>query len=1415
MGKQGKLKVFLLKDIDAAFVSGHRRRTTVQCGLTSALDSAIHHRCHAEPCKLFWRPTPLVSGILRCQLWTQPLVASSSATFARQVCPGGGRAHIAVKDGWDGRADPGDEAICGVRRQPLSTGVGSSGAAWLQLKFGDGKGQHEMDLCEWMSGQSPKKRKLSSHDLVEDKCSSYISGEFGAVAIYDATNSTKERRRWLVERLQDLGAKVIFLEVTCSDSERISENIQSTHKSLQVQQVLSAEEAGADFMKRIGFYNEVYETLQSCTQDSKTSKPPKNTGQRLSETEYSWIKFVDGGREISLHNMRGFLASRIAQFLLNLHGQRRPIFLSRHGQSEYNRLGKIGGDSEYATALADWVDKEVKIDATGKPRPARLWTSSLKRTRLTARHIRHDSLTLPSGTQWVQMRPKMFRNLDEIYAGLCDGMTYEDIEREYPEEATARKGDKFEYRYPRGESYTDLISRLEPMAHEMERAQETLLVVAHQAILRAAVRSGLPCCRTSRERSLILRVIDLPRKRSHFRAEPVPFELSSGFSGSFMFCGRFDTFKTSTATSDAIDSFAPCGLASPQSLQKLQNKELAGSEVTWQGQLSCSPCTTSSSGDRCLLADTAPVYVYVLSQHPQRLDDAGNSHSATCLQKARAMLETCCGQKWQDLVWLGQGRKSRGEVQFTVPIQNEHKRLAGLKAWAPNPEEALFEYNEIFCSRCYGPSPLQAPEWAGLPLARLQEDRSQPFVVVDAGMNLGVFELHLQRLATRPVTSLAFEPAPEVFQLAVRSCREAGIDIIEHYELPAEPLQLRGEPGLQVHAFQMALSDAPGTLSFTHFPDSPANSALSRHLPKQRWLEGYVPASVELEVPCCRLSQALEALDSPAGATVFLKGDVEGAEVDLLRGLDDEHWAWVCGLAIEAAETKDELMELCKKHGLGDKLLALKQPSPEGDTSRTDTEVLHMVFAASEQKRSRVVQHCQVQPICWEHPRQDHLLLPSPYHPTERVRSLPTGLAVVIGFGLSALKCCGEDAYKDSEEGPGETAGYVSDGQLKTLLQEMVKRLAMLHSKHVAPEELALEACELVASMRKNLHQPLHYLLQDDLFLCNFTRILVELAENTDQFAGLWEDVRCRKQAIADCAGNCDEQLMTLAQQTHFSLEDLWCLCITWVLETIFAELAPKVGRLTFMELACGMSALALGTMDEKLQVCFDLFDSEGRRALTLKDLNDLCTTLFKVALSHGSVNRKASTDEVMAMQSGALSQRSSETDLPFPMTPPMRPSSVIVVGREKVRASAPAEITKSITMDDQDRTSLQLLTAEMAEDCRSSRHGLLQCGTHGASAALPFLLVPSKTARADARLYVREYNAWLETAGPLREGSPHEEGSSLGHLIHRFFASFLVRPFHSITRQVPAKPRSVSLRRACPAPPWTRRIYATARWPK
>ena len=151
-----------------------------------------------------------------------------------------------------------------------------------------------------------------------------------------------------------------------------------------------------------------------------------------------------------------------------------------------------------AKALGEWVDAKVSLAADGSPVPCRLWTSSLLRTRRTARHISTPvvSYTTSDGAHldWVQMRPKAFRNLDELYAGLCDGMTYEEIADNYPDEAEARGADKFQYRYPRGESYTDLIARLEPLAHELERSREPVVIVAHQAIHRVlfAYFMGMP-----------------------------------------------------------------------------------------------------------------------------------------------------------------------------------------------------------------------------------------------------------------------------------------------------------------------------------------------------------------------------------------------------------------------------------------------------------------------------------------------------------------------------------------------------------------------------------------------------------------------------------------------------------------------------------------------------------------------------------------------------------------------------------------------------------------------------------------------------------------------------------------------------------------------------------------------------------
>jgi Ca2+-binding EF-hand superfamily protein len=258
---------------------------------------------------------------------------------------------------------------------------------------------------------------------------------------------------------------------------------------------------------------------------------------------------------------------------------------------------------------------------------------------------------------------------------------------------------------------------------------------------------------------------------------------------------------------------------------------------------------------------------------------------------------------------------------------------------------------------------------------------------------------------------------------------------------------------------------------------------------------------------------------------------------------------------------------------------------------------------------------------------------------------------VIASFALAALKCCGEQRF----------AGM-----------EILRRLQQMKEAGSPPETLSLEAGELIMGIRGTL---LKWPEQDDgLLKQEVAQILVELAGDNAKAAQLWEAVRERKQRIVANVGDFDEQMMSLARRTHFTVQEIERLReevrklnpdakkvkgVTdgSVAETrldpatfkqVVSRAVPEfprdlcgrlfkkldafgVGKLTFVELACGMSALSLGTMDEKLQVCFDLFDSEGRGALTLKDLGDLCTTLFRVALAQGFAGAKvASTDEVL-----------------------------------------------------------------------------------------------------------------------------------------------------------------------------------------
>ncbi|KHN23166.1 6-phosphofructo-2-kinase/fructose-2,6-bisphosphatase [Glycine soja] len=286
--------------------------------------------------------------------------------------------------------------------------------------------------------------------------------EGGQVGIFDATNSSKERRNMLM-KLAEGRCKIIFLETICNDRNIIERNIRlKIQRSPDYAEEPDFETGLQDFKNRLENYE-------------------KASLQRVYETvnEGSYIKMIDmvsgHGGQIQVNNISGYLPGRIVFFLVNTHLTPRPILLTRHGESQDNVRGRrIGGDTAiseagelYSKKLAKFVGKRIKSE-----RAASIWTSTLQRTILTATPI----VGFPK-IQW--------RALDEINAGVCDGMTYAEIKKNMPEEYESRKKDKLRYRYPRGESYLDVIQRLEPVIIELKRQRAPVVVISHQAVLRA------------------------------------------------------------------------------------------------------------------------------------------------------------------------------------------------------------------------------------------------------------------------------------------------------------------------------------------------------------------------------------------------------------------------------------------------------------------------------------------------------------------------------------------------------------------------------------------------------------------------------------------------------------------------------------------------------------------------------------------------------------------------------------------------------------------------------------------------------------------------------------------------------------------------------------------------------------------
>ncbi|KAI7902654.1 6-phosphofructo-2-kinase-domain-containing protein [Cokeromyces recurvatus] len=328
----------------------------------------------------------------------------------------------------------------------------------------------------------------------------------GRVAIHDATNSTIQRRQLLIDRLsKEPDIKVLILESVCTDKMVLERNFRLKLSGPDYKDMNPAK-ALSDFRHRVANYEKAYDSV----------------GDWEEEHDIQYCKLVNVGKKVIAYNISGYLSGQCVFYLMNFNLAERQIFVTRHGESEDNLLGRIGGDAplsgkgrRFSRALSRFVrqrriafaldlakrkiqeeseakdplkdsddesqeeeHKDAKVRATAEAinnSQFTIWTSMLKRSMQTAEAFDPDEYDI-----------KHIRFLNEINSGSREGMTYEEIKAQYPTEFKARQENKLFYRYPGigGESYIDVIHRLQSMIIELERMSQSCLIITHRVVLR-------------------------------------------------------------------------------------------------------------------------------------------------------------------------------------------------------------------------------------------------------------------------------------------------------------------------------------------------------------------------------------------------------------------------------------------------------------------------------------------------------------------------------------------------------------------------------------------------------------------------------------------------------------------------------------------------------------------------------------------------------------------------------------------------------------------------------------------------------------------------------------------------------------------------------------------------------------------
>jgi broad specificity phosphatase PhoE/predicted kinase len=274
----------------------------------------------------------------------------------------------------------------------------------------------------------------------------------GHVAILDATNISAERRKIIRAFLSD--HPILFLECVNHDREILNASILRKIDMAEFGH-LTQEEAIASFEQRIAYYESIYQPLKG---EQNYIKLDSLNNRILVEEISNRIPYQD--------QIRDFLVTDTV----------RNLYLIRHGETHYNLEDRIGGDS--GLTKKGWEQARTLAGFFEKKKVPLIFTSKKRRTIQTAEPIKD-----------VQEKCAIIplAEFNEIDAGVCESLTYEEIRKGMPQVYSARKADKYNYIYPGGEGYVSMKDRIDrgiKKALYLSRPSDNIMIVGHRAVNR-------------------------------------------------------------------------------------------------------------------------------------------------------------------------------------------------------------------------------------------------------------------------------------------------------------------------------------------------------------------------------------------------------------------------------------------------------------------------------------------------------------------------------------------------------------------------------------------------------------------------------------------------------------------------------------------------------------------------------------------------------------------------------------------------------------------------------------------------------------------------------------------------------------------------------------------------------------------